>query len=103
MFDKLDKILNQQVRLAIVSLLVQVESADFKYLKKVTKTTQGNLSHQLKTLHEANYIEIEKSFENNYPKTTCKITKKGLNAFEDYVKAMKQYLHLENKNNKIEV
>ena len=48
-------------------------------------------------------IEIEKSFENNYPKTTCKITKKGLNAFEDYVKAMKQYLHLENKNNKIEV
>jgi DNA-binding HxlR family transcriptional regulator len=101
MFENLDKILNQQVRLAIVSILTQVESAEFKYLQKVTKTTQGNLSHQLKSLNDAGYITIKKSFENNYPKTTCMITEKGLEAFQEYVETMKQYLHLENNLEKV--
>ena len=95
MYDNLDPILNQQVRLAVVSILIKVKKADFSYLREVTKTTQGNLSHQLKKLKEADYIKIEKTFEKNYPKTYCSITLKGKKAFEIYVEQMKKYLNLE--------
>jgi len=95
MYDRLDFILSQQVRLAVVSILIKVKKADFKYLREQTKTTQGNLSHQLKKLKEADYIKIEKTFEKNYPKTYCRITSKGEKAFEAYVAQMKIYLNLE--------
>ena len=101
MFDKLDKILNQQVRLAVVSVLINLDSAEFKFLLKITKTTQGNLSHQLKVLQEAGYIDLIKTYKNNYPNTRCKLTKKGLSAFEKYVESMKEYLNLENNKNKL--
>lgn len=94
MYDDLDSILNQQVRLAIVSILIKVKKADFNYLKEQTQTTQGNLSHQLKKLKEAQYININKTFEKNYPKTYCSITTKGKKAFEEYVNQMKKYLNL---------
>lgn len=93
-FKPLDNILNTPVRLAIVSILTQVQKADFNFLKEQTNTTQGNLSHQIKKLKEAEYIEVIKSFHNNYPKTECKITKKGKTAFEEYVKNIKTYLNL---------
>ena len=93
-YGELDGVLSQRVRLAVVSILIKVKSADFNYLKEHTNTTQGNLSHQLKKLKEANYIEIEKDFVNNYPRTTCKVTKKGKLAFENYVIEMKKYLNL---------
>ncbi|UBM63349.1 transcriptional regulator [Candidatus Sulfidibacterium hydrothermale] len=96
MYQELDKVLSQPVRLIIVSTLMKVRSADFNYLKEVTNTTQGNLSHQLKKLKEAGYIEIEKKFVNNYPKTICRITSQGKKAFADYVEKMKTYLNLEN-------
>ena len=95
MYDNLDPVLNQQIRLAIVSILIKVKKADFNYLKEQTQATQGNLSHQLKKLKEADYILIEKTFENNYPKTNCSLTKKGRLKFEDYVEQMKLYLNLE--------
>ena len=91
MYHNLDSILNQQVRLAIVSILIKVNKADFNYLKEQTQTTQGNLSHQLKKLKEAEYININKTFEKNYPKTYCSLTTKGKKAFEEYVKQMKKY------------
>lgn len=95
MYEKLDNVLNQQVRLAIISILIKVNFADFNYLMKRTNTTQGNLSHQLKKLKEARYIVIEKKFVNNYPKTTCKITKEGKSAFNNYVEQMKFYLNMD--------
>lgn len=95
MFKNLDPILNSQVRLAILSILMRVKSTDFIYLKEQTETTQGNLSHQLKKLKEANYVEIIKSFKNNYPHTTCKITALGKSAFEKYVEDIKDYLNVE--------
>jgi DNA-binding HxlR family transcriptional regulator len=94
MYNNLDSILNQQIRLAIVSILIKVNKADFNYLKEQTQTTQGNLSHQLKKLTDAEYININKTFEKNYPKTYCNITTKGKKAFEEYVKQMKKYLNL---------
>jgi len=93
-FDELDPVLNTPVRLAIVSVLIKVRHADFNTLMEITQTTQGNLSHQLKRLGEEGYISIEKSFKDNYPLTTCRLTTKGRKAFENYVESIKKYLHL---------
>lgn len=92
MFKDLDPILHSQLRLAIMSLLISVKKAEFTYLKEQTKSTAGNLSVQLQKLKEAGYIEIEKSFKDNYPQTVCKVTKSGISAFESYVKNLKQYI-----------
>ena len=93
MFKDLDPLLHSQLRLAVVSLLVSVKQAEFTYLKEQTKATAGNLSIQLQKLKEANYIEIEKTFKDNYPQTNCRITKTGIKAFEEYVKNLKQYIN----------
>jgi len=94
MYNELDPVLNTPVRLAIVSALIKIKQADFNYLMEVTKTTQGNLSHQIKKLNEAEYIEVIKTFKGNYPHTICNLTDKGRLAFEKYVSDIKKYLHL---------
>jgi predicted transcriptional regulator len=91
-FAELDPLLHSQLRLAIMSLLISVKEADFSYLQEATNSTNGNLSVQISKLKDAEYIEVKKTFENNYPKTTCKITRKGIRAFEKYVSDIKQYL-----------
>ncbi|MEO0403682.1 MAG: transcriptional regulator [Bacteroidota bacterium] len=92
--ESLDPVLSSPIRLAVVSTLIKVENADFMHLKSVTNATNGNLSHQIKKLQEAEYVSVEKSFHKNYPKTTVALTKKGRKAFEDYVETMKKFLHL---------
>jgi DNA-binding MarR family transcriptional regulator len=94
MYNELDPVLNTPVRLAVVSALIKMKQADFGYLQEVTNTTQGNLSHQIKKLNEAEYIEVIKTFKGNYPQTICKLTPKGRKAFEKYVEDIKKYLHL---------
>lgn len=93
MFKDLDPILHSQLRLAIVSILISVEEAEFTFLKEKTSATSGNLSVQLDKLKTEGYIEVSKSFRNNYPLTVCKITKKGINAFEKYVEHLKSYIN----------
>lgn len=92
MFKELDPILHSQLRLSIVSLLISVESAEFVFLLEKTGATKGNLSVQINKLKEAGYINVDKTFRNNYPLTTCKITRKGIDAFEKYVVAIQTYL-----------
>lgn len=92
MFKKLDPLLHSELRLAVMSLLVDLEEADFVYLRETTHATAGNLSVQLDKLSEAGYITIEKTFEGKKPRTICRITQTGVNAFEDYVEALKSYL-----------
>jgi DNA-binding MarR family transcriptional regulator len=82
MFKDLDPLLHSQLRLAVMSLLVSVEEAEFTYIKEKTGATAGNLSVQIDKLKQAGYIEVNKSFKNNYPLTVCKVTKKGMAAFE---------------------
>lgn len=92
MFKELDPLLHSQLRLAVMSLLLGLESAEFTFLKEKTNATAGNLSVQLDKLAEAGYITIEKSFKGKKPLTTCRITKKGIKAFEEYVSSLKGYI-----------
>ncbi len=80
-----------------MSLLISVESAEFSYLLEQTKASRGNLSVQLNKLKDAGYISIEKSFRNNYPLTTCKITPEGIDAFEKYVEILSEYINIKNE------
>ncbi len=92
MFKELDPLLHSQLRLAIMSYLVANQESDFNELKEVTEASSGNLSVQLKKLQKAEYIELRKGFKNNYQHTAILITQNGLDAFEAYVEALKQYL-----------
>ncbi len=93
MLKDLDPLLHSQLRLGVMSILMSVESAEFTFLKEKTNSTAGNLSVQLDKLSEAGYIEVVKSFKGKKPLTTCKITRQGLKAFEEYVNALKQYIN----------
>ena len=92
MYKDLDPILHSQLRLAVISILVAVEKADFSYLKNETGATSGNLSVQIAKLKEAGYIEVNKKFKGNYPQTSCRITELGKKRFAAYVKAISGYL-----------
>jgi predicted transcriptional regulator len=92
-FNDLDPILHSQLRLAVISLLVSIEVADFTYIQEQTGATAGNLSIQITKLKDAGYIEVTKKFRNNYPQTICKITPAGRLKFAAYVKALKDYLN----------
>ena len=92
MFPKLDPILHSELRLAVMSILAGVQSAEFSYLKQQTGATSGNLSVQIDKLSAAGYISVEKGFKGKVPCTTCKITPAGLAAFENYVNSLKEYL-----------
>jgi DNA-binding transcriptional ArsR family regulator len=93
MFKELDPILHSQLRLAVVSLLITVKEAEFTFIKEKTGATAGNLSVQVNKLKEAGYIDVLKQFKDNYPQTVCKITPRGIEAFEEYVKNLQTYLH----------
>ncbi len=95
MFQELDPLLLSQLRLAIMSYLVVTQAAEFNVLKEKTGATAGNLSVQIGKLQEAGYIAIEKTFRNNYPLTTCRITEEGLSAFEVFFGNLKGYVEPE--------
>lgn len=92
-FNDLDPVLHSQLRLAVVSLLISVREAEFTFIKEKTNSTAGNLSVQINKLKEAKYIDVKKQFKDNYPQTLCSITPKGIKAFEQYVKNLKQYIN----------
>ena len=94
MFKELDPILHSQLRLAVMSLLISVKEAEFTFIKEKTNSTAGNLSVQVQKLKDAGYIEVMKQFKDNYPQTTCKVTPKGVEAFDDYVKVLQEYLQV---------
>jgi DNA-binding transcriptional ArsR family regulator len=92
MYKDLDPILHSQLRLAVVSILIGIQEAEFTFIKEKTGATAGNLSIQINKLKDAGYIEVVKKFKGNYPQTTCKITKLGITKFEEYISALKDYL-----------
>ncbi|MEO9482410.1 MAG: transcriptional regulator [Ekhidna sp.] len=91
-FAQLDPLLHSQLRLAVMSLLISVDSAEFVFIKEKTGATAGNLSVQLDKLSNAGYISVTKSFKGKKPVTTCSITKVGIKAFEKYVNNLRGYI-----------
>lgn len=93
MFKELDPLLHSELRLAVMSLLLSAEEADFVYIKQQTQATAGNLSVQLDKLSKAGYVEITKTFKGKMPCTICRITPMGVKAFDTYVEALKSYIN----------
>lgn len=91
---ELNPLLHSQLRLAVMSILMNVDEADFVYLRTKTESTAGNLSVQLDKLSGAGYITVEKGFAGKKPRTLCRITRQGRTAFEEYVDTLKQYIGL---------
>ena len=98
-FQPLDPLLHSELRLAVMSLLISADEAEFPYIKEQTGATAGNLSVQVDKLSSAGYIEVEKTFKGRKPCTICRITAKGQKAFEDYVEALKSYLEIGRSQN----
>ena len=94
MFKTLNPLLHSELRLAVVSILVGVESADFVFLREQTGASAGNLSVQIDKLQKAGYITVEKGFKGKMPCTTCRITEQGISAFEEYVESLKSYIEV---------
>ncbi|MBR5086165.1 MAG: transcriptional regulator [Muribaculaceae bacterium] len=95
MLKELNPLLHSQLRLAIMSILMNCEEASFVYIKEQTQATAGNLSVQLDKLEAAGYITVEKKFQGKKPLTLCSVTDFGKEAFEEYVIALSDYLKVE--------
>jgi DNA-binding HxlR family transcriptional regulator len=91
-YTQIDEIIHSRIRLAIVSVLVSVESAEFTYLRDKVGATDGNLSVHLKKLEEAHYVSVDKRFVDRKPVSTYKLTSKGKKAFEIYVERLESLI-----------
>jgi DNA-binding MarR family transcriptional regulator len=94
MLPALDPLLHSELRLAVMSILIGVESADFTFIREQTGATAGNLSVQIDKLSAAGYIAVEKTFRGKMPRTVCSITPVGTEAFALYVETLKEYLKI---------
>ena len=92
MLKELDPLLHSQLRLAVISLLMSVEEADFVYLREKTNATAGNMSVQIEKLSSAGYIDVRKEFRDKKTRTSCKMTEVGRRAFENYVEVLRGYV-----------
>jgi len=97
---KLDPIIHTPTRLAILSVLVSSLKAEFTFLKDSIGTTDGNLSTHLSKLETSGYITIKKQFKGKKPQTICSITKKGREAFENYIDKLEQIVKMQKRANK---
>ena len=91
-YKQLDDIIHSRIRLAIMSVLLSVDEADFNFLKENVKATDGNLSVHLKKIETAGYLSVEKTFFERKPLTKYKLTDKGKEAFEKYVERLEKML-----------
>ena len=87
-----DPLLHQAIRSKLVSQLITNDELPFKALKESLSVTDGNLSTHLSKLEKEDYVHIEKTFEGKRPKTVVHITKKGREAFELYIEALKSFI-----------
>ena len=90
----LDPLLHNQLRLTIMSLLVANEQISFNFILEKTEASRGNVSVQISKLEKAGYLKVKKSFVNKKPLTTMTITSDGLDAMDNYTKALKDYLNI---------
>jgi len=88
----INRIVHEPARLKILAYLSLVESADFTFLVSRIGLTMGNLSAHISKLEDAGYIEVNKEFKENRPRTMISLTPEGSNAFNSYREDMLQIL-----------
>ena len=91
---ELDRLIHERIRLGIVSALATNDSLSFNDLKRVLKTTDGNLSVHARKLEEAQYISCVKFFEGRVPRTEYRLTPSGRRALSEYLDQMEQWIRL---------
>ena len=84
-FQRLDKVVHERSRMAIMSMLAASTELSFTGLRNALSMTDGNLTTHIRTLQKAGYVSVSKSFRENRPLTTCSLTVNGIRAFNDYV------------------
>ncbi|HXT10278.1 MAG TPA: transcriptional regulator [Candidatus Angelobacter sp.] len=89
-FLNLDRVIHEKGRLAITSMLAASPELSFTELRDALNMTDGNLTTHIRTLQEAGYVSIAKSYQNNRPLTTCSLTANGRKAFAGYVDLLEQ-------------
>ena len=89
-FLKLDRVIHEKGRMAIMSLLAANRELSFTEMREALGMTDGNLSVHLRTLQESGYIAVTKSFQNRKPLTTCSLTSSGRKAFGEYIDLLEQ-------------
>ena len=91
-FLNLDRVIHEQGRLAIMSLLAASPDLSFTELRDTLKMTDGNLTTHIRTLQEAGYVSVAKSYQNNRPLTTCAMTSVGRKAFSEYLNQLEKFI-----------
>ena len=91
---ELDRLIHERIRLGIVSALATNESLSFNDLKRVLKTTDGNLSVHARKLEEAQYISCVKFFEGRVPRTEYRLTASGRRALAEYLDQMEEWIRV---------
>ena len=89
-FLQLDRVIHEKGRLAITSMLAATPELSFTELRDALEMTDGNLTTHLRTLQEAGYVSVAKSYQNRRPLTTCSLTPAGRKAFAQYVNLLEQ-------------
>ncbi len=84
-FLQLDRVIHEKGRLAIMSMLAASPELSFTELREALSMTDGNLTTHIRTLQQAGYLSVTKSFQNNRPLTTCALTTAGKKAFANYI------------------
>ena len=89
-FLQIDRVIHEKGRLAIMSLLAATPKLSFTELRDTLNMTDGNVTTHIRTLQEAGYISVTKSFEGSRPLTTCALTESGRKAFANYINLLEQ-------------
>ncbi len=91
-FLQLDRVIHEKGRLAIMSMLAATPELSFTELRDTLGMTDGNITTHIRTLQEAGYLAVSKSYEKNRPLTTCSLTPAGKKAFAGYIDLLEQIL-----------
>ena len=91
-FLQLDRVIHEKGRLAIMSMLAATPELSFTEMRDALSMTDGNLTTHIRTLQEAGYVQVTKSFRNNRPHTTCSLTTAGHKAFTNYINLLEKII-----------
>jgi DNA-binding MarR family transcriptional regulator len=91
-FLQLDRVIHEKGRLAIMSMLAATPELSFTEMRDSLSMTDGNLTTHIRTLQEAGYVAVAKSFQNNRPLTTCSLTSAGKKAFTNYINLLENII-----------